>query len=226
VKSRSTTRSRQAAALLALAALAYSAPAAPAASGRDALEAQEYAARLSATRAAYFKVVAGGNATADQQAHAALAAFEQAFPGDAKGIAYHGSLQLLDAAHSWQVWNLHKQAADGISMLDEAVAQAPDEPEVRFLRAATDWHLPSFYHRREQSEADFAILAAHAEDDAKLGRLPADLAAASLGFWGQVLVARRDREGAADAFNRAIRLAPQSPAAQDARERLARLQQP
>ena len=184
---------------------------------------REYASRLSATRAAYFKVIAGGDVSADEQAHAALAAFEQAFPGDAKGMAYHGSLQLLDAAHSWQVWNLHKQAAAGLNMLDEAVAQAPNEPEVRFLRAATDWHLPSFYHRREQSEADFAILAAHAEEDAKLGRLPSELAAASLSYWGQILVARKDRTGACVAFEATVRVAPQSPAGLDAKQRLSQL---
>jgi len=186
-------------------------------------EAQEYAARLGAARTAYFKVVAGGGSAADDEAHAALSAFEQAFPGDAKGLAYHGSLQLLDAAHSWQIWNLHKQAADGLSMLDAAVSQAPDEPEVRFLRAATDWHLPSFYHRREQAEADFAILAAHAEEDASHGALPPELAAAALGFWGQILLAKDNRSGAISAFETAIRIAPESPAGIDARERLRRL---
>lgn len=198
-------------------------PARHAGPAHNASETQEYAARLSATRAAYFKMVDDGGAVADEQAHAALSAFERAFPGDARGLAYHGSLQLLDVAHSWQIWNLHKQAAEGISMLDAAVAQAPDEPEVRFLRAATDWHLPGFYHRRTQAEADFAVLAAHAEDYAKRGSLPPQLAAASLGFWGQILLARGDRNGAATAFKTAIRIAPGSPAAVDAKERMRRL---
>lgn len=207
----------------ALLAGAIAAPAAAAGPAHNAPETAEYAARLNAARAAYFKVVAGGGPTADEEAHAALSAFEEAFPGDPRGLAYHGSLQLLDAAHSWQIWNLHKQAAAGLSMLDAAVAQAPDEPEVRFLRAATDWHLPAFYHRREQSEADFAILAARACEDARIGTLPPELAAASLGFWGQIQADKGHGEEARAAFEAAIQLAPQSAAAADAKERLRRL---
>jgi len=216
-----TSRMRRVARCLLAGVIAHSMPAAFAAHSTP--DTQEYATRLNATRIAYFKVIAGGNSSADEQAHAALSAFEQAFPGDARGMAYHGSLQLLDAAHSWQIWNLHKQAADGLSKLDEAVALAPDEPEVRFLRAATDWHLPGFYHRREQSESDFAILAAHAEEDARQGKLPPELAAASLGYWGQILSARKDRVGARAAFQAAIRVAPQSPAGIDAKQRLNQL---
>ena len=184
---------------------------------------QEYASRLHAARIAYFKVIATGSSTADNEAHAALATFEREYPEDAIGKAYHGSLELLDAAHSWRIWNLHRQAADGMSLLDAAVAQAPDEPEVRFLRAATDWHLPGFYHRRAQSESDFALLAGRAEEDARRGKLPPELAAAALSFWGQILVGRGDREGAKSAFGAAIRVAPKSPAGEDAARRVAEL---
>jgi hypothetical protein len=194
-----------------------------AAPGRD-LEHQEYASRLSVTRAAYFKVIAKPDEAADNEAHQALAAFEREYPGDAIGKAYHGSLELLDAAHSWAIWNLHKQAAEGLSLLDAAVAQAPDEPEVRFIRAATAWHLPGFYRRKAQCEADFQILAGRAEDDARDGRLPPELAAASFNFWGQILVERKDETGARAAFATAVRVAPQSPGGQDAGKRLAQMQ--
>jgi hypothetical protein len=204
-------------------AIALAAPLGIAAPAHNSADTQEYQARLIATRSTYFKVVAGGDAAADREAHAALAGFEQAFPGDATAMAYHGSLQLLDAAHSWQVWNLRKQAADGLSLLDEAVAQAPEDSEVRFLRAATDWHLPGFLHRREQAEADFAILAAHAEEDARLGKLPPELAAASLSYWAQILSARKDHAGSVAALEAAVRIAPQSPAGIDAKQRLNQL---
>src|ERR1700761_59646 len=151
---------------------------------------QEYASRLNATRIAYFRVITVGDQSADNEAHAALAAFEREYPGDAVGKAYHGSLELLDAARSWRIWNLHRQAADGMSLLDAAVAQAPDEPEVRFLRAATDWHLPGFYHRRTESEADFELLAGRVEEDAREGKLPPELAAAALSYWAQILDGR------------------------------------
>ncbi|WP_263356337.1 hypothetical protein [Acidicapsa ligni] len=184
---------------------------------------QQYSERLGVARDAYFKVITNNDRDADRRAHAALAEFEREYPGDPIGKAYHGSLQLLDAAHDWAIWNLHKEAAEGLSRLDEAVTQAPDEPEVRFIRAATSWHLPSFYHRKAQYESDFALLAPHAEEDARDGRIPPALAAAALNYWGQILVGRKDNASARAAFATAIRIAPQSPGAVDAGLRLRQL---
>jgi len=184
---------------------------------------QEYAERLTVARNAYFRVITTNNRDADQQAHEALAELERAYPNDAVAKAYHGSLELLDAAHNWAIWNLHKQAADGLNLLDEAVAQAPGEPEARFIRAATSWHLPGFYHRKAQYEADFALLAPRAEQDARDGHLPPELAAATLNYWGQILVNRNDNSGAKVAFSTAVRVAPQSPGAADAAKRLRQL---
>lgn len=186
-------------------------------------ERQQYAYRLGVARTAYFHVITNGDEDASKQAHAALTQFEQEYPGDPVGKAYHGSLQLLDVSHSWAVWNLRKQTTNGLAMLDEAVSQAPDEPEVRFIRAATSWHLPGFLHRRAQSEADFALLAGHAERAAQDGRLPVELAAATFDYWGQILVDRKDVAGAREAFGAALRVAPQSPGAADAGRRLGQL---
>jgi hypothetical protein len=186
-------------------------------------ERQEYLSRLSAARSAYFRVIVSNDEAADSQAHAALAAFAREYPDDAVGKAYRGSLELLDAAHSWRIWNLHRQSAEGLRLLDEAVAQAPDEPEARFIRAATDWHLPGFYHRKAQCEADFALLAGRAESDVRAGRLPPELGAAALSYWGQILLGRRDAAGAKTAFATAVRVAPQSPGGLDAERRLGRL---
>jgi hypothetical protein len=192
-------------------------------SNNNDAERQEYLSRLNAARTAYFKVIVSNDEAADNEAHAALAAFEREYPDDPVGKAYQGSLELLDAAHSWAIWNLHKQAADGLRLLDQAVAQAPDEPEARFIRAATSWHLPSFYHRRAQCEADFAMLAARAEADVRAGRLLPELGAATFNYWGQILIGRDDTAGAKSAFAAAVRIAPQSPAGLDAQRRLARL---
>jgi hypothetical protein len=191
-----------------------------AAAAPNASERQMYADRLSVARVAYFKVITSNDQEADKQAHAALSALEQAYPGDPVAQAYHGSLELLDAAHNWAIWNLHKQSAEGLSLMDEAVTKAPEEPEARFIRAATSWHLPGFYHRKAQCEADFAWLAGRAEQDAREGRLPPELAAAALNYWGQILVNREDRVRARTAFSTAVRIAPQSPGAIDAAKRL------
>jgi hypothetical protein len=192
-------------------------------SNNNHAEQQEYLSRLKAARTAYFKVIVSNDEAADNEAHAALAAFEHEYPEDPVGKAYQGSLELLDAAHSWAIWNLHKQAADGLSLLDQAVAQAPDEPEARFIRAATSWHLPFFYHRKAQCEADFALLASRAEADVRAGRLLPELGAAAFNYWGQILMGRGDTAGAKTAFATAVRIALQSPAGLDAQRRLARL---
>ena len=207
--------------LLLAAGVACAVPALGARSGD--FDRQQYESRLNVARVAYFRVVQTNDQAADAKAHEALAEFEQEYPGDPLAKAYHGSLELLDAAHSWAIWNLRKQTADGLNLLDEAVAQVPDEPEPRFIRAATSWHLPGFYHRKAQCEADFAWLAGRAERDAREGRLPPELAAAAYNYWGQILVNRNDNGGARTAFATAVRVAAQSPAGVDAERRLEQL---
>lgn len=179
-----------------------------------------YAQKLSAARTAYFRVITTSDHAADVAAHQALADLERDYPGDPTAEAYHGSLELLDAAHNWQIWNLHRQAADGLSHLDHAVSLAPDDAEARFIRAATSWHLPAFYRRRRQCEDDFAWLAQRARNDARTGTLPPELAAAALNYWGQILVSRKDISSARQAFHEAVSIAPQSPGGQDAARRL------
>lgn len=183
--------------------------------GRDG-----YGERLKAARVAYFKVVEGNDRAADAEAHRLLDAMGKAYPGDAVVKAYQGSLELLDVAHDWRIWNLKRQSDEGLALLDAAVAQAPDEPEARFLRAATSWHLPGFYHRRAQCESDFALLAPRAERDAREGRLPPELASAVENYWGQILVERKDWGGARAAFGAAVRIAAGSPAGVEAGRRL------
>jgi hypothetical protein len=188
----------------------------------------QYRNRLSIARAAYFKVIASNDRATNAAAHLALDTLEREYPGDAVARAYQGSLELLDAAHSWDIWNLRRQTNEGLGLLDAAVAEAAatdasGEPEARFIRAATSWHLPAFLHRREQSEADFALLAQRAEIDAREGRLPPELAAAVYDYWGQILVGRKDLDGARASFQRSLRVAAQSPGAADAARRLADL---
>jgi len=184
------------------------------------MERQQYADRLSHARNAYFRVVTSNDETADRLAHEALDQLDREYPGDPVVKAYRGSLQLLDAAHNWAIWNLRKQTNEGLALLDQAVFEGPKEPEARFIRAATSWHLPGFYRRRAQCEADFELLSERAEEDARLGKLPPELAAASYNYWGQILVARKNIAGARSAFGTALRIAAQSPGGLDAGKRL------
>lgn len=133
---------------------------------------------------------------------------------------YYGSLRLLEASHTWALWKKNSLSREGILLMNEAVATAPSDLEVRFIRAATTYDLPSFFHLREQSEQDCAYLADRAERAAKTGELEPRLAAASLYFRGVFLRDARNSDAAATAWRKAIALAPQSRAARESKEAL------
>lgn len=52
---------------------------------------------------------------------------------------------------------------DGLALMDSAVANAPDSPKVRLVRALTTESLPRFFGRRAESRQDFALLAGFAK---------------------------------------------------------------
>lgn len=139
---------------------------------------------------------------------------------DPRVQVYYGSLQLVEAAHTWALWKKNALSREGIELMDKAVASAPSDLEVRFIRAATTYDLPGFFHRREQSEQDFAYLADRAETAAKKGTLEPRLAAASLYFHGAFLRDAHKLEAATAAWKDAIAIAPQSRAARESREAL------
>ncbi len=178
-----------------------------------------FAQQVATARADYFAGI-DGNSDADARARQAFATLERQHPGDPVILAYSGSLELLEAARTWAVWNKHKLATDGLAKLDRSVQLAPDNLEVRFIHGETTWHLPFFYHRKTQAESDFAYIAPRAETAARQGRLPAQLAAAALDRYGRILETRNDDPGARAAYMAAVRVAGDSPAGRDASRRL------
>ena len=184
-----------------------------------AFSSQNYQQQLAEASEAYFQDVAGDH-DADIKAHEEFSALRKEHPEDPVVAAYCGSLDLLDAARTWAVWNKHSLSEQGLGEMDNAVRQAPDNLEVRFIRAATTWNLPSFFHRKEQAEDDFAYIAPRAEAAAHSGRLTRMLAAGALDYYGRVLAGRSDRERAVQAFKAAIRVDQSSPGGKDASKRL------
>jgi hypothetical protein len=175
--------------------------------------------RMAEARKQYFADLQGNHAAADQ-ARASFAALSRDYPDSAVVEAYNGSLELLDAAHTWALWDKHRLANEGLQKLDQAVNRAPGDLEARFIRAASTWHLPFFFKRKEQSAEDFAMIAPQAEAAAAKGTLPPELAAAALDYYGQVLKDRSDGHGAKQAFEAAVRVDSDSPAGRDASKRL------
>jgi hypothetical protein len=179
-----------------------------------------FAGRLAEARRAYFADLEGQHG-ADDRARQQFAALAAERPNEPVVDAYLGSLDLLESARTFAVWRKHALAADGLEKLDGAVNRAPDNLEARFVRALTTWHLPFFFHRKEQAEQDLGFIGPRAEQAARQGSLPAPLAAAALDYWGQVL-ADRDGGQAREAFLAAVRVDPGSPGGEDARKRLGR----
>jgi hypothetical protein len=175
--------------------------------------------RLVEARQQYFADLQGNRAAA-AQARANFAALSRDYPNNAVVGAYSGSLELLDAARTWAIWDKRRLANEGLAKMDQAVNRAPGDLEARFIRAASTWHLPFFYKRREQAADDFGYIAPRAEAAVAAGTLPPELAAAALDYYGQVLNDRSDNYGAKQAFEAAVRIDSSSPAGRDASKRL------
>lgn len=161
-----------------------------------------------------------GNVDAFKRAELEFGALHKADPTGARIQAYWGSIELLKAAHTFNVFGIHTLTREGLADLDSAVRQEPNNIEVRYIRAATEYHLPFFLHRRAEAEQDFAWIAPQAERAVRQGQLPAALAASALDIYGCILLDQRDRAKAKRAFENARKIAPDSPAGHDAEHRL------
>lgn len=170
-------------------------------------------------RALYYKGSDGDNDAYEQ----ALKLFDNLRaenPSDPRIEVYAGSLTLWEASRTWALWKKNSLSKKGIELMDSAVEADPGNLEIRFVRAVTDYSLPSFFHRRDQAQHDFTSLAAQASTAVSAGKLQPRLAAASLYFHGMFLHDAGDDRSAEEAWKLAIALAPQSRAARDSAEEL------
>jgi hypothetical protein len=172
-------------------------------------------------RTLYYEGIAGN----DGAIASAARLFTEMYREDANAPmiqVYYGSLRLLEASRTWALWKKNSLCKEGIRLMDQAVLAQPESLEIRFVRAATTYHLPAFFHRKEKAREDFAYLAHRAVSAAHEGRLEPRLAAASLYFNGELLNEAGCQECAIANWTRAISVAPNSPAARGAREKLAK----
>jgi hypothetical protein len=175
--------------------------------------------RLAEARREYFAGLQGDR-TAAEKARASFAALARDYPGQPVVQAYSGSLELLEAARTWAIWDKRRFTNEGLQTMDQAVNRAPGDLEARFIRAASTWHLPFFFKRKEQAASDFTFIAPRAEAAVANGALRPELAAAALDYYGQVLIDRSDSHGAKRAFQAAVRIDGSSPGGRDAQKRL------
>jgi MFS family permease len=90
---------------------------------------------------------------------------------DAEVIAYTGAVDLLMASQSPLFWEKASLAYRGLELQDRAVAMAPQDLEVRFLRGVTNYQIPFFLGRHQLALNDLATVARVAEIAANEGRL-------------------------------------------------------
>lgn len=176
----------------------------------------------SKARTLYYEVI-DGNKDAHDRASELFKKLRDARGGDPKVLAYSGSLELLEASRAFAPWKKGKLAKAGLELLDDAVKRAPEDLEVRFVRAASTFTLPGMFHRREQSEADFTWLAPRVEAAAAAGALDPRLAAAALVHHGLIRERSGDKPGARTAWEIAARVGKGTPAGADAAKRLSAL---
>lgn len=72
--------------------------------------------------------------------------------------AYMGSALTLKSRDQFPGPSKLRYLKEGLKMMDRAVAKAPADPCVRFVRAVNNYYLPSFVNRRDNAREDFEIL--------------------------------------------------------------------
>ena len=80
--------------------------------------------------------------------------------------AYLGSVYTLDSRDAWPGPGKLTYLKNGGKVLDAAVAAAPDNPAVRFVRAIDYYELPSIFGKRQTARDDFQILLKQIDGDA------------------------------------------------------------
>ena len=160
-----------------------------------------------------------GDKSATGKADELFSELHQQRPNDPVVNVYFGSLRLIEAQHTWALWKKNSLSKQGIQLMDGAVAAAPQNLEVRFVRGATERELPSFFGRKQQAKDDIRTIVQN--PNAKRPQaLEPKLAAASYYYYGLDCLDSGDKSDAADALRASIQTAPESHAGKNAAEKL------
>lgn len=139
---------------------------------------------------------------------------------DPQVVAYTGACRLLEASQASWFWNKALLAREGLALLDRAVAEAPADLEVRFLRGVTGYQLPAFVGRYQLAANDLAYVAARASSAARAGTIDRRAAAAALYYHGLAMERIGEKQAAINAWRQAVQIDVTSPGGRDAAQRL------
>ncbi|MCX7914695.1 MAG: hypothetical protein N3A53_00115 [Verrucomicrobiae bacterium] len=121
--------------------------------------------------------------------------------------AYLGSCRLMEAGAAALPLRKLELCREGGAWLERAVATAPDDVEVRLVRALSLIHLPGFFNKRAVAQRDLAWVVERLHDAPDI---PAELAAAAWWQVGLMHERQRNRRAARAAWEQAVRCAPLS----------------
>lgn len=142
-------------------------------------------------------------------------------PKNAVAQVYLGSLktQLANANQDNPAAAL-EYLQEGFTLMDKAVLTAPDNAEIRFLRAVNSTQIPDMFGRLPVALEDFQALDGLIAKNADC--LPKDQQGLAYFQMGETLLKTGERAAAEKAFRRVVAIDPKSPNAAEALKRLAR----
>lgn len=85
-------------------------------------------------------------------------------PDDARAQVFLGNLYVLRARDAI-FYKKMDWLKKGVATIDDAVAAAPEDPDVRSVRAINSYQLPRIFGRRDVAEEDFGVLLDWARED-------------------------------------------------------------
>ena len=207
-------------ALFLAAGCAHQPPEQQVAAWRVAATQPAFKSQLSVAKDLFYQAVAG-NADVLPQARQILDSLGGADSPDPHVVVYTGAIALLQAKHASLPWEKVGLARAGLDMEDRAIAAAPDDLEIRFLRGVTNYELPGFIGRKSTGVADLASVARVAEQAAKEKRIDSRAAAAALDYHAKALEADYKIADALAEWRAAVRVNADSPGGTDAAKHLA-----
>lgn len=73
-------------------------------------------------------------------------------------LAYKAATRILMSNHSWMPMEKLAYLKEAMYIFRQAVRQAPDNPEVRFLRFSIEHNLPAYLNESGDMQADKAVI--------------------------------------------------------------------
>lgn len=138
-------------------------------------------------------------------------------PQHAFGRALLGSTTILTAREAFWPGTKLKRVREGLTVLDAALSEFPDDPDARFTRAVNNLFLPDLFERRKVVEADFQWL----QERADRGEFDREFRQYVFLYHGRAWARWVTPERAKDLWQRGLNIDPQSKVADELRRELA-----